>query len=98
MPKEEDPDVYIKKLISWTAQGDLFEEMQVFLNQHGCALTSAATVIQHALESFLSPDEQMALTDEVKKIKQSPREEVPAYNRCFRKAADVAYISRPDTQ
>ena len=64
-------DVYIKNLISRTAQGDLFKEMQVFLNQHGPALTSTAAVIQHTLESFLGPDEHETLKDEVKKVKQS---------------------------
>ena len=91
VPHNENKSEYLKKLISRTARGDLFDETEVYLNKHDRVLATADEILQHILDSFLGPDEQDALRDDVKSIKQAPREEIPAYNRRFRKAADVAY-------
>ena len=91
VPDDEDDDSYLKKLIAKTSRGDLFDATENFLNKRGRAATTASALLKHILDSFLGPDEQETLKDEVKNIKQGPREEIPAYNRRFRKAAEIAY-------
>ena len=94
---ELDRDYYVKKLISKTSRGDLFEEIELFLNSTDRELATAADIVAHVLNSFLGPDEQDALRDEVKAIKQGQNEEIPAFNRRYLKAVGVAY-PRPTTE
>ena len=91
VPDREDPNLYLKKLMTETSQSDLFEEIEAYLNENGRGQAQAPAVLQYILEAFLGPDEQEALRDEVKKIRQGSREIIPAYNQKFKKAADVAY-------
>ena len=92
VPPNMGVDIYMRELISQTCQDELFDENEAFLNNaNNRAAITYPHLLDHLLESFLGPDEVDVLKDEVKKVKQGQREEIPAYNRRFRKTADVAF-------
>lgn len=83
---------YVRRLLTKTCRGDLFEEVERYLCSVGDRdLCTWEEILEHVLAAFLGPDESEALKDELKRVKQGPREEIPAYNRRFLRAADVAY-------
>ena len=84
-------DHCVKLLILKTSRGELFEEIDDFMNKNDRDLVDPDTILSHVLEAFLGPDEQDALRDELKKVRQAPREDIPAYNRRFTKTAADAY-------
>jgi hypothetical protein len=96
VPPGRHEDTYVKKLIVRTATSELFREVDNFLERNGRAVASWEAVLDHVLEAFLGPDEQEALKDEVRNLRQGAREAIPAYNRRFIHAADLAY-PRPST-
>ena len=98
VPDQSTVNSYMKKLISRTSCGDLFEEVEVALNKDDRDLAVWTEVIDHILDAFLGPDEQDTLRDELKKMKQGAREDIPAFNRRFLKAAEVAYPRMTDAE
>jgi hypothetical protein len=91
VPPGKDDNVYVKKLIVRTTTAELFREVDNFLERNGRAAVAWEAVLDHVLEAFLGPDEQEALKDEVRNLRQGAREAIPAYNRRFLHAADLAY-------
>lgn len=91
LPNGCDEDAFIKQLIAKTSRGELFDETERYLNKHTRGLVSWANLLNHVIEAFLGPDEQEALREELKRVKQSPREDIPAFNRRFMKAVELAY-------
>ena len=89
---------YMHALIEATARGEVYEEYEVCLNGHpgGRDATPVDDIMQHLLDAFLGPDECEALKDEIKKTKQGGREEIPAFNRRFKKAASLAFPTPTD--
>ena len=82
---------HIISLILHTARGELYEEIDNCLNARGRDVCSSEEVLKHVLDSFLGPDEEETLRDELKRMKQAGREDIPAYNRRYKKAAAAAY-------
>jgi hypothetical protein len=91
IPQGKGEDDYIKKLMVRTCSGDLFREIDNYMEKNNRDLVSWKPIIDHILEAFLGPDENEALEDELKKIKQGGREDIPAFNRRFSNMADIAY-------
>ncbi len=90
VPQGQDVDDYIVTLMKTTATEDLLDEIEVHLR----AAQNPVTQLQlrdHLNDAFLGPDETSMLRDELKAISQSPREEVPRFNRRFLKASEHAY-------
>ncbi len=86
VPQGQDVNAYIRRLIVATATDDLLEEAETVDAAQGHDVLR-----QHLADSFLGPDEANVLKENVKLIRQSQRENVPHYNRRFRKAAAFAY-------
>ena len=97
LPSGCDEDAFMKKLIAKTSRGELFEESERYMNKFTRDLVSWGNLTNHIIEAFLGPDEQEALREELKRVKQCPREDIPAFNRRFVKAAELAY-PRMDTE
>lgn len=91
IPENLDKNACLKALIKKTAKGDVGRTQDCYLREQGRSQTTADAVLAHVQENFLGPDELEALKDVVKKTKQSPREEIPAYNRKFKYNVEVAY-------
>ena len=87
-------NVYMLKLIRRTCRGDLYEEIERVRHASVGRVVSWDHIVDHVLNTFLGPDEQLTLRADLKKMAQGDREDIPAFNRRFRKAADVAYPAR----
>lgn len=92
VPAHLDADTCIRKLMEATAREDLQEEFEVFMGQQANrAQVQHDAIRAHLLQSFLGPDEQNVLKEEVKHLKQASRDDLPRFNRRFAQAADHAY-------
>ena len=81
-------EYYVKRLITKTCRG-------CYLYPVGDRdLCTWEEILEHVLAAFLGPDESEALKDELKRVKQGPWEEIPAYNRRFLRAADKCRSSQ----
>jgi hypothetical protein len=98
VPEQEQSRNYMIKLICKTARGDLFEEIDSIMNKGDRDRIEWKKIVEDILEAFLGPDEQDALRDELKKIKQGAREEIPEFNRRYTKAAALAYPSMSEEE
>jgi len=85
-------DRNLHRLIASTARGNLRAEYDTFMAGHlnRAAVTYRATAT-HLAQAFLGADESAALRDQLRQQRQSAREEVPEYNRRFKRDADFAY-------
>ena len=78
LPHSVNGDIFLMRLISKTAQGKLFEEIETFLNKNGRNAMGYHETLAHTLEAFLGPEEQDALKEELRKVKHSQRQDIPA--------------------
>ena len=90
VPLEQCHHRYMIRLATKTSRGELREELERYKTANAQA-TQIEPLLEHLLVNFLGPDEGEALKEEVKKVRQGPSEEVPAYCRRFRRAAELAY-------
>lgn len=90
--QEQEKEEYIKKLIFKTTRGDLFDEIEQYLNSVDVDrdLCGHEDILQHVISAFL-PDEADNLKDELRKARQGQREELLNFNRRFYTAARAAY-------
>lgn len=98
VPERASVDLYLKALIKKTTKGEANREQDSLLRNRGRDTVTAAELLDHMQQAFLGPDEREALKDEVKRTKQGPREEIPAYNRRFRFNVEVAYPNPTEEQ
>lgn len=96
VPLEQCHHRYMTKLASKTSRGELHKELERFKTANAQAI-QIEQLLEHLLDSFLGPDEAEALKDEVKKVRQAPREEIPTFCRRFRGHAELAYPN-PDQE
>ena len=101
VPQGQNAEDYVIELIKETATGDLLDEVEAFMQAEATAMRAATvqSIRTHVNNTFLGPDEANQLKDKVRDIKQSAREDIPAFNRRFAKAADMGYPApRQDTE
>ena len=97
VPQGQNVDNFVIAVMKATCSGDLLDEIESHLRA-AQAIVTHAQLRAHVNESFLGPDEANVLKDEVKVMNQGQREELPAFNRRFLKAADHAYPVPRDAQ
>ena len=96
VPAGQNVNDYVIDLMKATAVGDLLEEIENFIFANDGAALTHNDIRDYINVAFLGPDEANVLKDKLKEIKQSAREEIPAYNRRFVRNADYAYPNPRD--
>lgn len=96
IPAGADVNAHIHDLIEATTSHDLNEEYEVFMNAApNRANVAHAAAINHMSTAFLGPEETATLKEDVRSARQSAREDLPAFNRRFKKAAEMAFPQLP---
>ena len=85
-------DRNLHRLMASTSRGNLRAEYDTFMASHlQRNLVSYRAAATHIAQAFLGTDESAALRDQLRQQRQSAREEIPEYNRRFKRDADYAY-------
>ena len=93
VPAAVNANSYMLALIKKTASDDLLEEIEDYERTQAAqaAAVGHAAMRVHIAASFLGPDEQNVLKEELKNLRQTAREDLQRYSRRFSRAADYAY-------
>ena len=96
IPVGADANLCMHELIEATTSTDLNDEYETFMNAApNRANVAHAAATTHLATAFLGPEEAATLKEDVRHARQTERERLPAFNRRFKKAAEMAFPQLP---